>query len=109
MLALCELYLSNVDVVFKVLHAPTLRKMVTDLASRLEDIPNDDYVEPLLFAMYYAAITTLTDEQCLQHFGNRRDSLLARYRSGMEQALANADFLNTTELGTLQALSIFLV
>ena len=63
----------------------------------------------MLFAMYYAAITTLTNEQCLQHFHDGRDSLLAKYRAGTERALANADFLNTTELGILQALAMFLV
>ncbi|KAL9131066.1 MAG: hypothetical protein Q9217_000889 [Psora testacea] len=106
---LSELCLSNVDAVFKVLHAPSLRKMVANVASGLDDIPTDNYVEPMLFAMYYAAITTLTNEQCLKEFQDGRDSLLAKYRAGTERALANADFLNTTELGTLQALSIFLI
>ena len=106
---LCEIYLSNVDSVFKVLHAPTLRKIVSNAASNLDDIPTDNYVEPLLFSMYYGAITSLTNEQCLQSFQDGRDSLLSKYRAGVERALTNADFLNTTEMGTLQALTIFLI
>ena len=106
---LCEIYLSNVDSVFKVLHGPTLRKMVSNAASNLDDIPTDNYVEPLLFSMYYGAITSLTNEQCLQSFQDGRESLLTRYRAGVERALSNADFLNTTEMGTVQALTIFLI
>ncbi|KAL9097653.1 MAG: hypothetical protein Q9163_006321 [Psora crenata] len=108
-LTLCELYVSNVDPVFKILHAPSLRILVSKLASNLDSIPTDNYFEPLLFAMYYAAITTLANEQCLQLFQQEREFLLGRYRAGTERALANADFLNTTEMGTLQALSIFLI
>ena len=109
MALLCDLYACNVDPMFKVLHIPTLRKLVTRASSDLKNIPSGNNVEALLFAVYYAAITSITQEQCISCFRDDRDSLLARYRSGTEAALVNADLLNTTELGTIQALAVFIV
>ena len=109
MVLLCDLYARNVDPMFKVLHIPTLRQLVTKASSNLKSVPSGNDVEALLFAVYYAAITSITQEQCKSFFQNDRDSLLARYRSGTEAALVNADLLNTTELGTIQALAVFTV
>ena len=107
--ALFYLFQKNVDPMAKVLHMPSLRKLVMGAASNIDAIPSGNYVEALLFAMYYAAITSLTQEECLQNFHDGRSSLLARYRSGTESALSNADLLSTKEIGTVQALAIFLV
>lgn len=109
MARLCDLYARDVDPMFKVLHIPTLRKLVTRASSNIKSVPSGSNVEALLFAVYYAAITSITQEQCASLFDDDRDSLLARYRSGTEAALVNADLLNTTELGTIQALALFIV
>ena len=109
MVLLCDLYAHNVDPMFKVLHIPTLRQLVTKASSNMESVPSGNNCEALLFAVYYAAITSITQEQCKSFFHDDRDSLLARYRSGTEAALVNADLLNTTELGTIQALAVFTV
>lgn len=107
--ALFYLYQKNVDPMIKILHIPSLRKLVMTASTNIAAIPSGNYVEALLFAMYYAAITSLTQEECLQNFHDSRNSLLARYRSGTESALSNADLLSTKEIGTVQALVIFLV
>ncbi len=109
MFLLCDIYARQFEPMFKLMHVPTLRKLVTNAAANIHDIPSGNYVEPVLFAMYYAAITALTPEECLQYFQDGRELLLARYRMGAETALVNADLLNTTELGTVQALVIFIV
>ena len=109
MTLLCDVYARNVDPMFKVLHIPTLRQLVTNASSNIKSIPSGNHVEALLFSVYYAAITSITQEQCKSLFHDDRDSLLARYRSGTEAALVNADLLNTTELETIQALAVFIV
>ena len=106
---LSEAYIRNVDPVFKILHVPSFRQLISNVISNLDTIPTDNYVEPFLFAVYYATITTFTNDDCFKHFQDTRDSLLVRYRSGFERALTNADFLNSTEIGILQALCIFLI
>jgi hypothetical protein len=45
----------------------------------------------------------------MMQIGEDRSALLTRYRASVELALAKADFVNTVELSTLQALAIFLV
>lgn len=107
--ALFFCYEKNVDPMVRILHIPSLRKLVLSASANIDAIPSGNYVEALLFAMYYAAITSLTQEECLHQFHDGRNSLLARYRSGTESALSNADLLSTKEIGTLQALVIFLV
>ncbi len=107
--ALFYIYQKNVDPMVKILHIPSLRKLVMGVVANMDAIPSGNYVEALLFAMYYSAIASLTQEECLQNFHDGKNSLLARYRSGTESALANADLLSTKEIGTLQALVIFLV
>ena len=102
-------YQRNVDPMVKILHIPSLRKLVMGASAKIDAIPSGNYVEALLFAMYYSATASLTQEECLQNFHDGRNSLLARYRSGTESALSNADLLCTKEIGTLQALVIFLV
>ena len=106
---LCTLYTRNCDPVFKVLHIPTLEKLVANASANMQNMPFGNHVEALLFAMYYSATTSLTEEQCHQCFQDSREYLLAKYRAATEAALTNADLINTTELGTLQALVIFLV
>lgn len=106
---LSSFYAQNCDPMFKVLHIPTLQELVLNASANIHEIPYGNYVEALLFAVYYCAVTSLTHQECLQYFQDGREQLLARYRSGTETALANADMLSTTELGTLQALVIFLV
>ena len=66
-------------------------------------------MQALMFAMYFAAITSLTPQECMTEFGEQKTELLARYRYGTEQALVQADILNSMEMVTLQALVIYLV
>ena len=109
MSALCEIYIENVDPMAKCLHTPSLRNLVSHAGANIQGIPPNSYVEALLFAMYYAAITSLTHEECLQQFNDGRELLLARYKMGVETALSNANLLGSAEMGTLQALVIYLV
>ena len=106
---LCNFFIQNVDPVFKIMHIPTLRNLVSDVMSNMDAIPSGTYVEAILFAMYYGAITSLTRDECLQYFQDGKDSLLARYRAGAERALSNANYLLDCDLGTLQALTLLLV
>jgi hypothetical protein len=106
---LCLIFLSNVDCVFKVLHAPSLKKYLFGHVKDLDCSPGPGGLEALKFAIYYAATTTLNAEQCMKQLGEDKCTLLSKYRSSIELALARADFVNTLELSTLQALVIFLV
>ena len=66
-------------------------------------------MEALMFSVYFAAVNSLTNEQCTTLLGEEKVVLMVRYRDNVEKALAKADFLNSTEMPALQALVIFLV
>ncbi len=105
----CGIYLLNVDPVFKILHAPSLRKYLQEGAVKLDCSPGPRGLEALKFSISYAATLSMTDEDCRHRIGEAREVLMARYRAGTEQALAKADFVNTVEMSTLQAMTIYLV
>jgi len=65
-------------------------------------------MEALLFAIYYSVITSMSQDEVKANFDTDKSTLLARYRFGVEQALARADFLSTSEVITLQAFVLFL-
>jgi hypothetical protein len=105
----CEVFLANVDPVLKILHAPSLRRYVLEGSERLDCSTGPKGLDALKFAIYYAAITSLTAGECSQQIGEDKAVLLRRYRTGIEVALVKADFVNTEEMSTLQALVIFLI
>ena len=105
----CEIYLANVDPVFKILHAPSVRRFLQGNSPQLDCSPGLSGIEALRFAIYYAAVTSMAEGECKARTGEEKGILLARFRLGIEEGLANADFVNTVDMSTLQALSIFLV
>lgn len=102
-----EVYKENVESLVKVLHIPTHEPIVLDAFAHLDKVGRG--LETLLFAIYYGAATSTTPEDCLARWGEDRSVLLARYRFGLEQALARANFLYCDEVVILQAFVVFLV
>lgn len=105
----CDVYLNNVDPVFKILHAPSLRRYLQEGAAELDCSPGARGLEALKFAICYAATISMTEEECRHRIGEDKAALVTRYRIGTEVALAKADLVNTVEMSTLQAMTIFLV
>ena len=111
-LILFGIYLANVDPVCKILHKPTI-SLHLSRHNQLFDDSTHRYkfgsVEAICFAIYFAAVTSLSSQECIAQLGAERDVLLERYRCGTETALAQADFLNSMEIVTLQAFTIYTV
>lgn len=104
---LWEVYKENVDPVMRLIHRPTTRNILLNAASSTDKITRP--AEALLFSIYYGAVTSLTQEQCRKLLDEDRVELLKKYRFATEQALARADFLNSSSLMCLQAFVSFLV
>jgi hypothetical protein len=100
------IYKENVDPLVKVLHLPSFEPTVLDAFTHLDRVPKG--LECFLFTIYYGAVTSLSNEDCIQRWGEERDALLARYRFGLEQGLARANFLYADEMIILQAFLVFL-
>jgi hypothetical protein len=106
-LFLWQVFVNQVDPVLRMLHKPTMRASIMNAKDNISEMGKP--FEALLFAIYFASVTSMTEEQCRNTLQEEKDSVLSRYRFAAEQSLARAEFLSTHNIVTLQALIIFLV
>ncbi|KAK7743479.1 hypothetical protein SLS53_004013 [Cytospora paraplurivora] len=104
---LLETYFRNVDPLIKILHRPTIERLFDGFMSSPVSNALSRTDEALCFAIYFAAITSLQPERCKALLGEDRGLLAVQYRQAAEYALARADYLNSTSLETLQALTLY--
>ena len=100
------IFKTNVDPVIKLLHIPHYENLVSQASLDLDRVSKP--IEVLMFTIYFAAITTLSTDDCILQLGLEKQAALRKYRFAVEQALARAGFLNTQELVVLQAVLLFL-
>ncbi|KAJ5225807.1 hypothetical protein N7468_007032 [Penicillium chermesinum] len=107
--SLCEIYLHNVDPVFKILHRPSLHAYLYDNKPYL-DYPID-HQSPLTlaYAVYLAAVCTIDADQCQALFGIDKKTVVADLQKETEAALIKSDFVTTNDLTILQAYILSLV
>ncbi|KAI9042809.1 transcription factor domain-containing protein [Aspergillus affinis] len=104
---LWQKYLENVDPLLKIFHAPTIQKQVMNLVRGRKN--HDFPAECLMFAIYYSTVLTLDAAECQAEFEEDKEDLLKGYRSGVENALLQADLVNSLDLSILQAFLIYLI
>ncbi|KAI0839339.1 fungal-specific transcription factor domain-containing protein [Hypoxylon sp. FL0890] len=102
-----QVYQENVDPLVKILHVPSMSKIIRELRTNMNEISPG--MEALMFAIYYASITSMEEDEVKINFGAEKGQLINKYRFATEQALAKANFLVTSELVVLQAFTLFLV
>ncbi|KAI0152973.1 hypothetical protein GGR57DRAFT_503106 [Xylariaceae sp. FL1272] len=104
---LWQLYLQNVHPITMIIHGPTASQILTQAVQDRSPISQE--TKALLFAIMACAVMSLSDADCMRKFGERRTSLLLRYRSACETALTNARFLMSSDFTLLQAYTIYLL
>ena len=104
---LWEVFKENVDPMVRILHRPTARNIIMKASSGTETLSKA--AEALLFALYFSAVVSLDPAQCITLLGDTKETLINRYRFATEQALARANFMNSSSLMLLQAFVFFLV
>lgn len=109
---LFRVYFKNVDPVCKILHRPTVNAYFSDMAALYEPSTRRfkfRSLEAVTFAVYFAAVISMSAEECLMYLGKDKNLLATSYKRSAELALVQADFLNALEITTLQALTIYTV
>jgi Fungal specific transcription factor domain len=101
------IYEENVDPVVRILHRPTTRNIIMKASSNTDTLSKSE--EVLLFSIYYGAVCSLSPAQCEKQLGEDKEQLSNRFRFAVEQALARANFLNSSSLMVLQAFVLFLI
>ncbi|KAK7911480.1 fungal-specific transcription factor domain-containing protein [Apiospora marii] len=104
---LLDIYANNVNYMAQAVHMPTVVKLSREMRSKgtASLTPSN---EALLFAVYYAAITSMEEDDVKANFGASRSDLNRRFRLGFESAVARADFLNAPNVTLVQAFIAFL-
>jgi hypothetical protein len=106
-LQLWRIFVNNVDPVVKILHIPTTQVSIYGAINNKDNIEDD--LRALLFAIYFAATTSLSSTDAANMLGQRKAIALNKYKHGLEQALAKSDILDSPTIRSLQAMTIYLV
>lgn len=106
---LCEIYIRNVDPLFKLLHRPSLRAFLHDDQPYLDYEHDHQAPTTLAFAVFSVAVCTIDDSQCQLLFGLDKKNAFADLQKETEAALVKADFITTNDLTVLQAFVLSLV
>jgi hypothetical protein len=79
---LWQKYLENVEPILKILHAPTSQRQILNNTEYGETLGTP--TECLIFAICYAAVTTMTVEDCRVEFDEDKYEELKRYVSDLK-------------------------
>ncbi|KXX75139.1 Cutinase transcription factor 1 beta [Madurella mycetomatis] len=104
---LWQIYISNVNPLLKITHTPTLQAQIISAGANTAKIPEP--LEVLMFAIYFSAVTSMSDEEVHSTFDEDKAVLLGRYHNATQQALVNAGFMRSDDLMVLQALLLYLL
>lgn len=104
---LWQIYISNVNPLLKITHTPTLQAQIISAGANTAKIPEP--LEVLMFAIYFSAVTSMSDDEVHSTFDEDKAVLLGRYHNATQQALVNAGFMRSDDLMVLQALLLYLV
>ncbi|KAI4165954.1 MAG: hypothetical protein LQ342_000385 [Letrouitia transgressa] len=102
-----DIYKENVDPLVKILHRNETEKLLKEASKDIEHISKP--TEVMVFSVYFAAVTSLSDDECLNVTRMTKEAALRKYRFAFEQAMARAGFLSTTELIVVQSFVLFLI
>ncbi|KAH8800650.1 fungal-specific transcription factor domain-containing protein [Xylogone sp. PMI_703] len=100
-------YCENVDPLVKIVHKPTLEMLIQRTQASCSNMSRSTVA--LLFSIFFAAVNSMTPEDTLTTFEEEQGILLSRLGFAVQHALAQAHFLITREIETLQALTIYLI
>lgn len=93
-------FLDNVNPLIKVIHAPTVQRLLLEASVDLEHVSRP--MEALMFAIYSCAVTSLSNEECEMLTGEPMGRLRARYHKITQQALMRAGLFGTLDIAVLQ-------
>jgi hypothetical protein len=93
----------------KILHRPSLCAYLNDRKDYLGYPREHPVPAALAAAVFYMATSVLSETQCLTFLAEGKQTVLTRYKRDTKTALAQVDFLVTTDLTVLQAFVLSLV
>ncbi|ERT00814.1 hypothetical protein HMPREF1624_02047 [Sporothrix schenckii ATCC 58251] len=105
--SLWQTYLHSINPLSKVIYAPQVQDLVIQAAGSYDSLSTVNIA--LLFSIYAAAVSAMSEADCEAKLGEAKQTLLERYLSCAQKALAAAGFMRYTNLALVQAFTIFLL
>ncbi|KAH7395986.1 C6 transcription factor [Cadophora sp. MPI-SDFR-AT-0126] len=105
-LQLWQTFLNNVDPIIKILHIPTAQVTIYSAINNPDSAEHD--LNALLFAIYFAAITSLSTADASSLLGQDKGRNLIKFKQGLEHFLAAANIFDSPSLKSLQAMTIYI-
>ncbi|KAK7425511.1 hypothetical protein QQZ08_007952 [Neonectria magnoliae] len=102
-----QLFNANVHPIATILHIPSVEPMILDAMQDLQNLTPP--LEALLFVVYFGAVNSLSADDCELQFRVEQSVLLARFRRGVDNALARSRLMETDDFLTLQTFVMYLV
>lgn len=107
--ALLQRYVESVSPLAHVLHIPSFRRIFDRFWMNVEMGTNQNSCTALVLAVCMAAAASLSPLQAKSQFGITKEDLFLRLQKATEKALLRANWAKTSNIRTLQALTIYLV
>lgn len=108
--ALFQRYLEAVSPLAHVLHIPSFKRVFERFWMNVElGNPNQNSCTALILAVCMAAAASVSPLQAKSQFGITKEDLFLRLQKATERALLRANWAKTSNIRTLQALTIYLV
>ena len=108
-LELCwHIYVDNVDPIVRILHKPTVRRLLIDAQLKTFD-ELDTTSRALLLAICFSAISSLDPQRCQTLFDGDGLRMKQRCKRSVELAIMQARLIQTHDIQAVQAFTLFLV
>ena len=101
--ALLDIYMHRIDPILKLIHGPSLRTLL------LESSACEPAIEALKSAIFFTALCTLEEQECVDIVGEAKSKTVNRLRIATELSLSRANLLTARNFTVLQAFVICLV
>ncbi|RAL14766.1 Zn(II)2Cys6 transcription factor [Aspergillus homomorphus CBS 101889] len=105
--ALWEIYQSNVAPMIALLHLRSIDSLMVEAAQDMENL--DPEQAALVSAVCFAAVVSMTAQQCILLLDEPHDICIENYRRSAEHAIAKANLISTQDVRVLQAATLFLL
>lgn len=106
--ALWRAFRDNVAPVIVVLHNPSIEAILNEHYANPDSALQPEQ-EALILAICFAAVVSMTPQQCLLVLGDSHDACVHQYRVAVEHALTRANLISTQDMRVLQAAVLFLL
>lgn len=107
--ALLQRYVESVSPLAHVLHLPSFRRVFDRFWMNVEVGASQNSCTALVLAVCMAAASSFSPLQAKSQFGISKEDLFLRLQKATERALLRANWAKTSNIRTLQALTIYLV